>query len=54
MFTREDPAEGRRFPNISNMSNKFTMLVAIEHIYRVFFLTGTAPKNSKYKKVNLG
>jgi len=23
-------------------------------LYRVFFLTGTPPKNSKYKKVNLG
>ena len=24
------------------------------HLYRVFFSTGTPPKNSKYKKVNLG
>ena len=24
------------------------------HIYRVLFLTGTPPKSSKYKKVNLG
>ena len=23
-------------------------------LYRVFFLTGTPPKNSKYRKVNLG
>ena len=25
-----------------------------EYVYRVFFLTGTPPKSSKYKKVNLG
>ena len=27
---------------------------AVGKCYRVFFLTGTPPKSSKYKKVNLG
>ena len=30
------------------------LMYECESIYRVFFLTGTPPKNSKYKKVNLG
>ena len=35
------------------VSGKYIFLSQIR-IYRVFFLTGTPPKNSKFKKVNLG
>ena len=35
-------------------SHHYIKCYVILSTYRVFFLTGTPPKNSKYKKVNLG
>ena len=41
------------FRYFDKVGNRGSILGSVVY-YRVFFLTGTPPKSSKYKKVNLG
>ena len=41
-------------PQLPRVCIVIVIIMIIIIIYRVFFLTGTPPKSSKYKKVNLG